>query len=87
MAIVYIPSLMRHLTAGQAQVNVSGQTVGQIIEALEASYPGIKERLCSGNRLNPALSVSIDGRISRRGLLEAVQEQSEVHFLLAVAGG
>jgi molybdopterin synthase sulfur carrier subunit len=78
---------MRHLTAGQAQVSVPGETVGQVIEALEAIYPGIKDRLCQGNRLNPAIAVAVDGRITRLGLLETVGEQSEIHFLPAMAGG
>jgi molybdopterin synthase sulfur carrier subunit len=87
MAVVWIPSLLRHLTAGQARVNAPGKTVGQVIEALEAAYPGLKDRLCQDDRLKPAIAVSVDGRLTRLGLLEAVGEQSEIHFLVAMAGG
>jgi molybdopterin converting factor small subunit len=87
MAVVWIPSLLRDLTAGQGQVNLPGTTVGQLIDALDAAYPGLKARLCEGDHLDPAIVVSVDGRIARLGLLAPVGEQSEVHFLPAVAGG
>jgi len=87
MATVWIPSLLRDLTGGQAQVNTPGETVGQVIDALDRIYPGLKARLSDGQRLNPALMVSIDGRVATRGLSARVSEQSEIHFLPVVAGG
>ena len=87
MAVVWIPSLMRDLTADQSEVQVSGQTVGEVIDVLDRCYPGLKARLCVGNQLDPAIAVSVDGRISARRLLEPVGEESEIHFVPAVAGG
>jgi molybdopterin synthase sulfur carrier subunit len=87
MATVRIPSLMRDLTAGQAQVDVPGKTVREVIAALDTAYPGIKGRLCRGNEIDPAISVWVDGRIAPLGLLQAVGEHSEIQFLQAVAGG
>jgi hypothetical protein len=37
--------------------------------------------------LMPGVSVIIDGETSQLGLLESVQEDSEVHFLPALGGG
>ncbi len=87
MALVWIPALLRPLTGGQEQVRVPGETVGQVLEALDAAYPGIRARLCQGERIAPGISVSVDGRIARRGLAQPVQEQSEIRFLQAIAGG
>ena len=87
MAVVWIPSLMRDLTGGRTQVSAPGRTVGQVIAALENVHPGIQDRLCEGNQLDPAITVSVDGRIARLGLLEPVEAQSEILFLLAIAGG
>lgn len=87
MAVVWIPSLMRDLTGGQERVCVPGKTVGQVLAALDEAYPGVKERLCAGERLIPTITVSVDGKIARLGLLEAVGEQSEIRFVPAVAGG
>ena len=49
MATVWIPSLMRDLTAGHAEVAVEGRTLGAVIDALEQTYPGVKERLLPSN--------------------------------------
>jgi molybdopterin converting factor small subunit len=87
MATVWIPSLMRDLTAGQNMVEVAGATVGQIIEALDSAYPGIKDRLCIEGQIDPAIAVHIDGRIARMGLLERIEPDSEIRFLPAAAGG
>ena len=37
--------------------------------------------------LLPGLAVVVDGETSLLGLLERVQESSEVHFLPAIGGG
>ena len=87
MATVWIPSLLRELTGGLPQVEVPGSTVGQLVTALDARYPGIQERLCEGKELSAALAVSVDGRVGRRGLQEPVGPRSEVHFLPPVEGG
>ena len=87
MATVWIPSLLRDLSAGLEVLDAPGRTVGQVIDALNRAYPGFKDRLCEGNRIRPTLAAYVDGRIAQLGLLEPVGEQSEVQFLPAVAGG
>jgi sulfur-carrier protein len=87
MATVFVPSLMRDLTAGAARVEVAGRTVRQVIENLEAAYPGMRSRLLEGDRLRPAIGVAVDGVVTRLGLRQPVEDASEVHFLPAVSGG
>lgn len=87
MATVWIPSLMRDLTSGRQSVEVSGATVRQVINNLEAAYPGIRERVCDGDDLSPHVGVAVDGVIGGLGMLEPVGAASEVHFLPAVSGG
>ena len=72
MATVWIPALMRDLSGGREKVAVPGKTLGEVIAALEAAYPGAKSRLCQGGRLDPALMVALDGRVGRLGMWEAV---------------
>ena len=43
---VRIPTPLRSLTEGQAEVTVNGKTVLEVIENLEKAHTGIKERLC-----------------------------------------
>ena len=87
MATVYIPSLMQNLTGGQHKVELQGSTVRQIVESLETSFPGIKERLVENNRIKSNISVAVDGEVTPLGMLEKVGENSEVHFLPAIGGG
>jgi sulfur-carrier protein len=84
---VWIPSLLRSLTGGQEKVAVPGETVGQVIEAMEQRYPGLRARLFQGDRLRPDLSLVVDGSVSVRGLLQAVREDSEIRFIPAIRGG
>jgi molybdopterin synthase sulfur carrier subunit len=87
LATVFIPTMLLPLSGGTKQVQVPGANVRQIIDGLEELYPGIKARLVEGRRLLPNVAVSVDGEVARLGLLEKVGENSEVHFVPAIAGG
>ena len=78
---------MRNLSAGQHRVEVEGATVRQVIENLDKQFPGMKERLMEDGGLMPGISVIVDGQQSQLGLLERLEEASEVHFLPAIGGG
>ena len=45
MATVIVPSLLRDLSAGQNEIVVDGRTLRQVIENLDAAYPGVKAKL------------------------------------------
>jgi molybdopterin synthase sulfur carrier subunit len=87
MVHVFIPPLLRDAAGGVDQVEVSAATVRQAVEALEARFPGIRDRLCAGEDLRPGLAVAVNGTVSSMGLLQKVSEGSEVHFLPAIGGG
>ena len=87
MPPVFIPPLLRELTAGKEQVEVAGKNVRQVIDCLEDQFPGVRQRLCSGSTLKPGLSVAVGSNVSSLGLLQKVDQDSEVHFLPAVGGG
>lgn len=87
MATVYIPTMLLPVTGGIKQVQVEATSVRQVINGLEEQFPGIRDRLMEGNQVRPNLAVSIDGEVARMGLLERVQETSEVHFVPAISGG
>ena len=87
MPIVWIPAQLRGLTDGQKSISVEGETVRAVVENLEELYPGIKERLCDGERLRPSISVVVDGHTSTLKLLQRLNDSSEVHFVTAIRGG
>jgi len=87
MSVVWIPALLRPLTAGQDRVAATGHTLAHIIDDLEARYPGLRDRLCETMNLRAGLAAVIDGNVARHGLDEPVGEASEVHFVHAIGGG
>ena len=87
MARVFIPAQLRDLTGGEAEVEVAGGTVRELLEKLEERFGSFKERVTLDGELSPALQVSVDGEFSRRGLDAKVKLDSEVHFLPVFGGG
>lgn len=87
MAVVWIPALLRPLTGGKRQVDVAGATVAEVIEGLEAVYPGIRDRLCQDGRLRSGIALTVNGVLASRGLQEPVDPAAELHFLPAIGGG
>jgi molybdopterin synthase sulfur carrier subunit len=88
MAVVFIPSLMQALTGGQEQVTVEGANLRQVINNLEAAYPGFKNRvLDESGQVQDGLAIAVDGSTSHLGLIEPVSETTEIHFIPAIGGG
>jgi len=78
---------MQELSNGEQRVNVQGNNVRQVIDNLDAVYPGFKDRLVEDGRVKPNISVAIDGEITPLGMIEKIRDDSEVHFLPAISGG
>ena len=87
MPTVYIPASLRALADGTREIDLPGQTVRDLVLALEARYPQLVGRLREGDSLRPGLCVAIDSQVSTRGLMEAVPPKCEVHFLPTIGGG
>lgn len=87
MAIVWIPPLLRDLTAGAESVAVTGEQVRDLIAALDARYPGLAARLVEDGALRRGIVLVIDGVANRQGLRARVKPDSEVHFVPAIGGG
>ena len=88
MATVFIPSLLEGLTGGARTVAVPGANLRQVIDALEARFPGMKARLLDEEgRLIPEIVAAIDGETNHLGLLQPVGEASEIQFVPAIGGG
>ncbi len=66
---------------------LTGETVGDLVDALAAQYPDSRAVLMLGNRLRPGILVALDGRFSSLGLHQPVTDAREVVFLCGVFGG
>ncbi len=87
---VRIPTTLRTLTGGQAEVSVDGSTVGEVLKALDAAHPGFGDRLLDdqgGLRRFVNVFVADDDVRFLQGLETPVPEGAEVAIIPAVAGG
>lgn len=78
---------MRKLTGGHDRVTVSGKNLREAIADLDRQYPGIANQLMEDGDIKPSIAVSIDGEVGTNGVLDAIRENSEIHFLPQISGG
>ena len=89
MASVRIPPVLRPEAGGNRIVEMPGQTVREILDALVEAYPSLRSRIYDGNELPQFLNVFVDGADVRlfEGLETKVTDATTVILLPAVAGG
>jgi molybdopterin synthase sulfur carrier subunit len=87
---VKIPTPLRKLTNGETSVDTDGSTIGAIVESLESSFPGMRERLLDDSgELRHFVNIYLNGEDVRYldGLNSSVGENDELSIVPAVAGG
>ena len=90
MAIeVRIPTILRTYTDGEKSVAGEGANLSALIDDLESSHPGIKERLIDNGDLRRFVNVYVNDEDVRfiGGLEAALTDGDQVVVLPAVAGG
>ena len=90
MAItVRIPTPLRTLTAGQDEVTANGSTVRAVIDDLEATYPGIRDRLCDEKGVRRFVNIYANEEDIRflDNLATKLKEGDSVSIVPAIAGG
>lgn len=87
MATVLLPrSLIALFPGTERRYDVPGQSVGELLTALDAAVPGMRDRLVeAGPRLRPHINVFVDG--SPADLATPVRPEATVHVIPAVSGG
>jgi sulfur-carrier protein len=87
---INIPAFLQKLTNQQASVQVSGRTIGDLIESLEMVAPGIKARLLDeqGN-LRRFVNFYVNNEDIRflEGINTPIEDGDEVSIIPAIAGG
>ena len=87
---VRIPTPLRRLTAGQDTLQLSGESLSQCIENLEAQFPGLRGRLLDETgELRRFVNIYVNGEDVRflQGLGTPLKPGDEVSIVPAVAGG
>lgn len=87
---VRIPTPLRSMTAGAAEVTVEGGTVRDVINSLEKQYPGMRARLCEDSgEVRRFVNVFVGDEDIRflKGLDTPIAAGTQVSIIPAVAGG
>jgi molybdopterin synthase sulfur carrier subunit len=87
---VRVPTILRTYTKGESEVSVEGSTLTEVLDSLDASYPGIKARvLDESGELRRFVNVYVDNDDVRfaQGLQTAVADGGQISIIPAVAGG
>jgi molybdopterin synthase sulfur carrier subunit len=86
---VRIPTPLQRLTQGKEEVECTPGTVIDIINNLDAQYPGIAERISEGGKVRRFVNVYLNEEDIR--FLQAentlVKDGDEVSIVPAIAGG
>jgi molybdopterin synthase sulfur carrier subunit len=90
MATVMIPTPLRRLTGNQSKITLEGDNIGTLIQAADAKFPGIAERILdeSGN-VKRFINIFLNDDEIRtlQGLETPVKESDRVSIVPAMAGG
>lgn len=87
---VRIPTTLRPLAGGAAQVQVEGTTLSEVLAALDGAHPGFRERLFDDTgtlRKFVNVFVADDDVRYLQGLATPVPDGETVSIIPAVAGG
>ena len=87
---VRLSSLLSHLIRGATQVEVQAATVDEAILALDARFPGVRNRICDQQgRIKLFVHVFVGQQDVRllAGGATALKPGDEVEILPAIAGG
>ncbi len=88
--LVRIPTPLRRMTGGLDKVEMDESNLLVMIDNLESSYPGFKERLIDENgELRYFVNIYVNGEDVRflDGLTTSTKSGDEISIVPAVAGG
>jgi sulfur-carrier protein len=90
LSTVKFPAVLRANVGGAREVDADGQTIGDVLDVLVATYPSLKDQLFTEDgELNRFVNVYLNGQDVRYldGRATAVDDRDEVRLLPAMAGG
>lgn len=86
---VQVPQIFRKHTGGAKTVTAQGKTVREVLENLDTTFPGLRDRLLDGKELHRFVNIyRNDEDIRFLGYLDTeVHEGDTLSIFPAVAGG
>jgi sulfur-carrier protein len=80
------PALLRLFPEAEARLELRAATVGAVLDALEARWPGMRDRVAdSSPAIRRHMNVFVDGRRAR--LDTPLSQGAKVFIITAISGG
>jgi sulfur-carrier protein len=84
---VFVPSPLRSYTAGAAEVEAAGRTVGELLVDLDRRFPGLRFRMIDEqDRIRPHMRIFINGE-QEFTLEREISSRDDIEILQALSGG
>lgn len=87
MVKILIPSFLRKWVGDLRTVETVGETVQQVIDYLDKTYPGVEDEMVQNGRLRLYIALVVNGKLSHLGLLHPLAAASEVRIIPVISGG
>ena len=88
--LVRIPTPLQKFTKNQSEVQAEGTTVQEVLDHLEGSFPGIRERLCDDRgAVRKFINLYLNDEDVRflDGAKTTLHDGDELAIIPAIAGG
>ncbi|MGE3538219.1 MAG: ubiquitin-like small modifier protein 1 [Candidatus Tectimicrobiota bacterium] len=88
--VVRIPTPLQKFTGNQSEVQATGGTVSEVLDHLEAHFPGIRDRLCDERgTIRKFINFYLNDEDIRfmDGEKTALSDGDELSIIPAIAGG
>jgi len=84
---VIVPTPLRSYTGGRAQVEAAGGSLAEVLESLDASFPGMRFRMIDEqDRIRPHIKLFVEGELAK-SIAAPVAEGQVVQVICALSGG
>jgi molybdopterin converting factor small subunit len=89
MVTVNLHPWLSEMAGGQKEAAVSGTTVGECLQHIDAMFPGIKGRLVnSEDKLRPYITILLNGENTYpEELMKPVEPGDTISFVFIIDGG
>lgn len=88
--VVHIPGPLREYTRGESDVEIDAKSIREVLDVLNARFPGIKDRICDEHgqvRRFVNIFVNDENVMQEKGINTEVRDGDEVYVLPSIAGG
>ena len=86
---VRIPTPLRPITAGQAEVKIEAATVGEVLMKMDSQFKGFRDRVLDGKSVKQFINVYVneDNIRDKKELETEVRNGDTISILPSIAGG